>query len=507
MTTAMTAARRPRRLTGIGPAFILALVAVCSWVVLAVAATVTPSARVTSYLVARNQPSGDGEEVGRLAPGEKAETIESVPRWLKVRLSDGTVGYVSKAWVEEVEEAAPPVTHAPTPAPTAATPSSNTPAPLLAAGHPVDWWFVFKLNSQAFPECDGTARQCPFGGTVQSYTLGFGQQFVFASSEDPKLQKGGGCVGDATTDPVGATFDEVYNGTLRYVIWNDQFKGDPAITVCTSCGAPWGHSKGILAWNDVGDGFVMQVSTPSWPAAGSKRFPRTTDGNTLGCVKDDDVLVSQHFFALRLTKDDLVAVLTALKNASVVTDPASHQIVNNGGPADVQALVASLGTQSKSKAITKGTLSTGVVLISKPSALHVPPWQMVSAMLESVPLRTATWWASPKIPSTTATTQIGCWDASVGKPGAVEIATTGQWNGTTIGLEGIPKRDGNHAKIGVSTSPGNHYAIFGDENQQGTLSGDKCGSSQNGRGGLFFVVENAVLHDGMTNLIKGETAP
>jgi hypothetical protein len=55
----------------------------------------------------------------------------------------------------------------------------------------------------------------------------------------------------------------------------------------------------MLAWNADGDGLIMQVTTPSWPAAGSKSSPRKTDGNTLGCVKDNNVLVSQHFFALR----------------------------------------------------------------------------------------------------------------------------------------------------------------------------------------------------------------
>src|SRR5712692_7938900 len=122
MTTAMIAARRYRRLTSVVRTLILALIPVFAGVVFAAAATVTPSNRVTSYLVVRNQPSGDGQEVGRLEPGEKAETVESVPRWLKVRLSDGTVGYVSKAWVEEVEAAPSPAAPSPTSAPTAATP-------------------------------------------------------------------------------------------------------------------------------------------------------------------------------------------------------------------------------------------------------------------------------------------------------------------------------------------------------------------------------------------------
>ncbi|QNI32845.1 hypothetical protein H7849_02260 [Alloacidobacterium dinghuense] len=308
--------------------------------------------------------------------------------------------------------------------------------------------------------------------------------------------------------PVGATFDEIYNGAYHYVIWNDQFYDDPKINGCTKeCGAPWGHSKGMVAWNEAGEGFVMQVSTPSWPASGSARSPRTTDGNTLGCVKDDDVEVSQHFFALRLSKDDLVKVLTALGNASVVTDPKNPQIVSNGGPPDVQQLVENLGVLSKSESYSSVQLSTGVELISKPSHLNVPPWQMVSAILGGVPLRTATWWASPEIYSTTATSDIGCWSNSLGKPGPVEIATTGTWQGKTFGLTGGLGTNFNHAKLGVSTSDTYHYAIFGDMNQQGAISGSDCGSSQNGRGGTFYAIDNAQLSQSLTSLISGSTAP
>jgi hypothetical protein len=385
--------------------------------------------------------------------------------------------------------------------------AQEAPVPLLKAGTPVDWWFVFKFNAASFPECGGAQRMCPFGGTVKPYTS-FGQQFVFASSADQTLRQGGGCIGDTTADPLGATFNQVYNGAFFYVIWNDQFYGDPL----PNKDAPAGHSKGMLAWNSAGDGLVLQVSTPSWPASGSSTEPRETDGNTLGCVGDNDVLVSQHFFALRLDKDDVVAVLNALANASVVTDPAKLQIVNNGGPADIQALVHSLGKISRSKTATTDTLSSGVLLISKPSGLNVPPWQMVSALLGGEPLRAATWWATPKIPTTSATTPVDCWDQSLGTPGAVQIATTGiwqesgAWQGTTLGFEGVAEPAGNHAKIGVSTGEHN-YAIFGDLNQQGTLSGPHCDSSQNGRGGLFFVVEDAQLSGSVRDLIQGETAP
>jgi hypothetical protein len=390
--------------------------------------------------------------------------------------------------------------------------SSSAPVPLLKAAHPVDWWFVFKFNAQLLPGCAmGASRACPFGGTVQTtpkYKL-FSQQFAYASSEHDVLQLGSDCVGDTTTDPLGATFDAVYNGSFHYVIWNDQFYDDPKIAGCSEeCGAPWGHSKGMLAWDDAGDGLVIQVSTPSWPAAGSKNFPRKTDGNTLGCVKDNDIEVSQHFFSLKLNKDDVVKVLGALQNASVVTDPKNPQIVNNGGPADVQTLVASLGVRSKSTTFTIDRLSGGVQLISKPSKLNVPPWQMVSAALGGVPLRVASWWDSPEIYSTTEFTKLACWSTTLGPSGAVEIATTGHWNGKEFGLTGGGGPNFNHAKIGVSTAGPNHEAIFGDMNQQGDalVAGD-CDSSQNGRGGLFYVVDDAGLFNSVKDLITGATAP
>ena len=147
---------------------------------------------------------------------------------------------------------------------------------------------------------------------------------------------------------------------MHCVVWNDQFYGAPKIRLCgQSCSAPWGHSKGTLVWNDAGEGLVLQVTTPSWPAAGSRDHPRGTDGNTLGCVKDNNVLVSQHFVALKLSKEDAVKVLLALQNAGVVTDPTNPQLVNNGGPADIQALVDRLRAKSASTTFTRETLSTG----------------------------------------------------------------------------------------------------------------------------------------------------
>jgi hypothetical protein len=106
--------------------------------------------------------------------------------------------------------------------------ADDAPAPLLERGHPVDWWFAFKFNTASFPACRvGAVRACIFGGDIQNYA--FGQQFVYASSENKTLQSGTGCAGDTIVDPIGATFDQVYNGSFYYVVWNDQFYDDPDI--------------------------------------------------------------------------------------------------------------------------------------------------------------------------------------------------------------------------------------------------------------------------------------
>ena len=385
--------------------------------------------------------------------------------------------------------------------------SQDSLTPLDAEGQAVDWWFVFKFNATSFPGCGENSgqRKCPFGGKVQAYDR-FSQQFAAATSRNGKLEKGKGCVGATMTDPLGATFAQVYNGKAFFVIWNDQFYQDPQLKKCgksDSCNAPWGHSKGMLAWNDNGEGFVLQVTTPSWPAAGSKKVPRK-DGNTLGCVTNNNVVFAQHFFALKLDRKGVTGVLKALANASVVTDPRNSQIVRNGGPEEIRDLVDALGEKSNSKSVFTQQLTPDVTLIAKPSKLAVPPWQMVSAMLASQPNRAATWWNKPKIFSTLKSTRMMCWDPSLAKPGAVQIVTTGQFNGKEFKLVS----GSNHAKIGVTTAGDDKYAIFGDMNQQGTIAPPRCDQSQNGRGGLFFAVKNnKALFDSLSEMLDGDMAP
>ncbi len=430
-----------------------------------------------------------------------------------------------------VPPAGPPATSvtAPTTAANGSGPTldGTVPMPLLRAGVAANWWFVFKLNGSAFPKCgtpstDGgtvatpgtDARSpCLFDPTLTppAYSTGFGQRYVYASDQSSTLTDGGPqCLGNSTDDPVGATFDEVYRGKFFFVVWNDQPYQQLDLPGCgpTECSDNWGHSKGMMAWNADGEGFVMQVSTPSWPVSASVGSPNKASGNTLGCMKDNDVGVSQHFFAMRLHKADMITVLQGLGNASVVTeinDPKFPQFSNLGGPPELVSLASALGKRSSSVTPLNVLLTNGVRMISKPNLLGVPPWQMVSSLLGGTSLRVASWWGAEPIPSTKAGEIPSCWNKTTlpTPPGEVDIALQGTWNKVPFSLRESPSASGNHAKLGVSTSGTNAYAIFGDMNQQGYLSGT-CKGSQNGRGGMFYVMEDAQLNQGLTGLISGD---
>ena len=106
--------------------------------------------------------------------------------------------------------------------------SSNIPLPLLSKNKSVDWWFAFKLNTEFFEGC-GNKSKLPdkglFGGNLQKYDYekDFSLQYVVASSDSPILTKGRSCLGSTLNDPLGATFNQVYNGNFNYLLWNDQF--------------------------------------------------------------------------------------------------------------------------------------------------------------------------------------------------------------------------------------------------------------------------------------------
>ena len=94
--------------------------------------------------------------------------------YYQVKTADEQIGFV---WKKNAR--IQPATVAPTPANGGV---GSSLLPLVARGHSVDWWFVFKFNSASFPQCAaGAVRSCPFGGQVQSSWTTFSQQFVVAT--------------------------------------------------------------------------------------------------------------------------------------------------------------------------------------------------------------------------------------------------------------------------------------------------------------------------------------
>ncbi|HXJ14386.1 MAG TPA: MBL fold metallo-hydrolase [Candidatus Limnocylindrales bacterium] len=68
---------------------------------------VVPTSEVTNRVVVRAAPSAHAADIGSLRLGEKAELLGSVPSWYRIRLANGTEGFVAKRWTRVVSAAAP----------------------------------------------------------------------------------------------------------------------------------------------------------------------------------------------------------------------------------------------------------------------------------------------------------------------------------------------------------------------------------------------------------------
>jgi beta-lactamase superfamily II metal-dependent hydrolase len=80
--------------------FVLGLMLVSSSV--ALADDVLPTNEVTTRVVVRAGPSSQTGDIGSLREGEQAELLGSVPNWYRVRLANGTEGFVAKRWTRVV---------------------------------------------------------------------------------------------------------------------------------------------------------------------------------------------------------------------------------------------------------------------------------------------------------------------------------------------------------------------------------------------------------------------
>jgi hypothetical protein len=81
-----------------------------AWLVLAPAGAdadaVVPSAAVRSRVVVRERPDPASRDVGSLRPRDRAEYLGAAPGWRRVRLADGTTGFVSEAFTQVERRAA-----------------------------------------------------------------------------------------------------------------------------------------------------------------------------------------------------------------------------------------------------------------------------------------------------------------------------------------------------------------------------------------------------------------
>jgi SH3-like domain-containing protein len=66
----------------------------------AIADQVIPADRVVQSVNVREGPSTTTARIGLLRKGDRATLLLSVPNWYRIRLADGTEGFVSKAWAQ-----------------------------------------------------------------------------------------------------------------------------------------------------------------------------------------------------------------------------------------------------------------------------------------------------------------------------------------------------------------------------------------------------------------------
>src|SRR5262245_25469471 len=72
----------------------------------ALADAVVPIAAVRTRVIVRERPEAASRDLGSLRPRERAEYLGAAPGWRRVRLADGTTGFVSEAFTEVLALAA-----------------------------------------------------------------------------------------------------------------------------------------------------------------------------------------------------------------------------------------------------------------------------------------------------------------------------------------------------------------------------------------------------------------
>lgn len=118
------------------------------------------TATVARNVNLRPDPSTNQDAITKLVAGVKVEILEPNPvrGYYHVQTADGKTGFVRGRNIRGLGAASGALSAAkPARATSAHVAEAGQPMPLLAAGHSVDWWFVFKFNSASFPACPAAA--------------------------------------------------------------------------------------------------------------------------------------------------------------------------------------------------------------------------------------------------------------------------------------------------------------------------------------------------------------
>jgi deoxyribonuclease-2 len=179
-------------------------------------------------------------------------------------------------------------------------------------GHPVDWWFVYKL---------------PRGIGPGKHTTG--DEFLYCDSEwrselhlsKLRLHEG--------KNAVAETLQQLYSGDSHtgYILWNDEIPPTSTIPQPANNHAK-GHSKGVLAFNKrTNSGFYLLHSTPRFPGEGQLDLPDNEReyGQTFLCVTLNYATVLKIAEILRIHHEPQVY---AFKNLAAESDSPLARLAN-----------------------------------------------------------------------------------------------------------------------------------------------------------------------------------
>jgi len=132
------------------------------------------------------------------------------------------------------------------------------------AGHPVDWWFMYKVSerSESPPGVKATGEEYAY---LDADGAALGKGLTLSPSQ---VGQSGGTLYN-TLAPLYAPAAQAY-GPVGWYFYNDEDPTDGKVI------SSRGHTKGVVAWDAATDsGFWLVTSTPLFPKPGAYEYPHT----------------------------------------------------------------------------------------------------------------------------------------------------------------------------------------------------------------------------------------